>query len=462
MSNKRWVLAADDQQLAGAIQAWLETSLGRRALEVRFDAIGEQVGSGAHGILLLAAGSAADVEAVSRLIHECYWQQSPMTVCVIAADAAAARELASLDAYSAGRFDWPAAADRLMELLGAEVKAAAVSEGPAPAAGSLTERLRERLRRQTPSLEGLADKLALAAAHDVHVLLTGETGTGKTYLARQIHEHSRRREQPLMVVSCGALVANLVESELFGHARGAFTGAQRSRMGKLEAVGEGTLLLDEIDTLGLDQQAKLLRVVEGCQFEPVGSNRTKHCKARFIFASNVDLEAALAVGRFRKDLYYRIHVISLHLAPLRDRRQDIGPLAEAFVARFCEQFAKEKMVLSSQARAALESHPWPGNIRQLENAVLHAVLVNSGAEIGVKHLPAFGRETTATAGNSLLDNRQTFERGIIQQALESSDFNRVRAASALGISRVTLYKKMKKYGLMHEQRPPATGELMKA
>jgi transcriptional regulator with PAS, ATPase and Fis domain len=302
----------------------------------------------------------------------------------------------------------------------------------------------------------LVERIALASTHDVTVLLTGETGTGKTYLARLMHDCSPRKSHPFLVVPCGAQPANLIESAFFGHSKGAFTGADRAKEGKFAAAGEGTLLLDEIDTLGLEQQAGLLRVIETGEYEPVGSNETRLCSARIIVASNWDLQEAADKGRFRPDLYYRLNVMSFHLPPLRERVEDIGPLARGMAARFNTKFRKELFDISPQALAALETFQWPGNIRQLENAVQQAVLVSSGHELLLDHLPQPVRDYSPppvssnghAVGESLVQNRETLERNVIQKALASHAYSRARAAHALGISRVTLYKKMKKYGLM--------------
>jgi DNA-binding NtrC family response regulator len=319
---------------------------------------------------------------------------------------------------------------------------------------SLDNIIRQRLLAETPSLHALVGSLALAVSHDVTVLLTGETGTGKTYLARLIHEFSPRKHHQFLAVPCGALSDSLVESELFGHVKGAFTGADRPRLGRFAAAGEGTLLLDEIDTLGLEQQANLLRVIETGEYEPVGSNETHHCRARIIAASNRDLEDGVKEGKFREDLYYRLQVLTLLLPPLRERPEDIMPLAQGLVKHFSNKFRKEATSVSPEALAMLTAYSWPGNIRQLENVIQHAVLLSSGPELLTAHLPRQVKDNISPAVESgsarsklLIESRQAIERAHIHQVLKKCNYRRVRAAEALGVSRATLYKKIKEYGL---------------
>jgi two-component system, NtrC family, response regulator HydG len=455
MSSSRLALVGADQPILNAVQAHLQETLGQPAFSYSFESIRNHLNPKSNGILLIAVSSGADTLPVLRLVQEIRLNQWPVRMVLIeTAEAAQEKDLSFFDAHVAGRFRWPDQGCRLTGLLkerlgrGNKFSQAAKVE-------SLAERIGERLLQLTPSLASMAEPLALAASHDVTVLLAGETGTGKTYLARLIHECSPRRQHRLLVIPCGALVANLVESELFGHVKGAFTGADRPKVGKFEAAGEGTVLLDEIETLGLEQQANLLRVIETGEFEPVGSNRTQTCTARIIAASNCNLEEAVEQGKFRQDLYYRLNVMSFYLPPLRERVQDLGPLARGMAARYAQKFGKELFAISPEALGGLEAYPWPGNIRQLENVVQQAVLMSSGPELLWPHLPKpireyveSGRTVRSAAKESLLQNREDVERSAIQRALANCGYTRARAASALGISRVTLYKKMKKYGLM--------------
>ena len=464
MTGSRLAVIADDARLASAVASQLKKGTGQPPFLASYAGIREHLGPDTDGVLVLAAVSAADAREILHLIQDVALRKWPVSLLVAAGmEAAGRKELALADGYVVRQLRWPE--DGAL-LAGLARERLGRGRGFGPAEGeALEELIARRLLAWTPSLLPLVERIALAGSHDVTVLLTGETGTGKTYLARLIHDSSPRKPHRFLVVPCGALAANLVESEVFGHVKGAFTGADRPKVGKFAAAGEGTLLLDEIDALGLDQQSNLLRVIETGEYEPVGSNETQHCTARIIVASNWNLDEAVERGKFRHDLYYRLNVMSFHLPPLRERVQDIAPLVRGMAARFTAKFRKELFDINPEALAALEAFPWPGNIRQLENVVQQAVLVSTGPELLLQHLPqpvqeyaALGNGSGHAAGESLLRNRELAERTIIQRALVSCGYSRARAATSLGISRVTLYKKMKKYGLMDVPLHPAQAQ----
>lgn len=454
MAGSRLALVANDPRLAGLLQTHLKKTLGQFPLVCNFEAVRDRLGQDTDGLLVLAAASPEDAEPIIRLVQEIYLQKWPPIVLVVEGQGEGTPpSLASLEPYIYRRLNWPDDAGTLVHLIKDRLSRGRhfreVHEE------TLHDALRQRVLAQTPSLVPLVERIALAASHDVTVLLTGETGTGKTFLARLMHEFSPRCKDRFLNVPCGALSANLVESEFFGHVKGAFTSADRAKVGKFAAAGNGTLLLDEIDALGLEQQANLLRVIETGEYEPVGSNETHYCTARIIVASNWNLEEAVERGRFRRDLYYRLNVMSFHLPPLRERLKDIGPLARGMAARFNRKFRKDLFDISPEALHALQQFPWPGNIRQLENVIQQAVLVSSGPALLPEHLPPQVQEHAALAptngnlnGDTLAQNREQNERNTIQRALLTNRYSRANAAKSLGISRVTLYKKMKKYGLM--------------
>ncbi|MEZ6069717.1 MAG: sigma-54 dependent transcriptional regulator [Pirellulales bacterium] len=326
---------------------------------------------------------------------------------------------------------------------------------------SLPHRIVESATRSfitlTPSMFPMLDELEVAARHDVTVLITGETGSGKTYLARLIHELSDRRDERHCTVACGALPNDLIESELFGHTRGAFTGADRDREGKFAAAGSGTLLLDEIDVLSLHQQAKLLRVIETGEYEPVGSNETRVSEARLITASNRDLEQLVTAGQFRQDLMYRLNVVELRLPPLRERPLDVELMARRFAATHAQQHDITLREISPEFFEALGQYSWPGNLRELDNVVRRAVLycrdgVLRAADLPSSVSPSTARErilpVTEGAAMTLEARVGAAERQVICETLARNNHHRIATAKELGISRVTLYNKMKKFGMI--------------
>jgi DNA-binding NtrC family response regulator len=470
MSGSRFTLVADDQRLASSVLTHLRRSLPQLTIaQYSYDDIRAHLVRDPDGPLGLMAATAVEAEQAVRLIQEIAIRKLPPKVVLVEMEQATGGEiLDGLKPHLADRIRWPEHADQVATFARDHQNAGHAFNNEATIEAVITR----SLLAMTPSLAPLADRIALAAVHDVTVLITGETGTGKTFLARLLHDCSPRKQHPFLAVPCGALPPNLLESAFFGHSKGAFTGADRAKIGKFEAAGQGTILLDEIDTLGLEQQAALLRVIETGEYEPVGSNETRRCQARIIVASNWDLEEAVETGRFRRDLYYRLNVMSFHLPPLRERVQDIAPLVRGMASRYNAKFRKDLYDISPEAMAAIETHPWPGNIRQLENALQQAVLLSNGSVLLPEHLPTAIRDyvpvvaPAATAAapasldartsngtpeptDSLLHNRELLERNVIQRALANNGYSRARAAQALGISRVTLYKKMKKYDLMN-------------
>jgi serine/threonine-protein kinase PknK len=299
-------------------------------------------------------------------------------------------------------------------------------------------------------------------ATDVPVLITGESGTGKEVLARAIHEGSPRKKGKMLAVNCGAIPENLLESELFGHVRGAFTGADRERRGLFQEAKGGTLLLDEIGEMPLKMQAGLLRVLQEAKVRPVGSSEEVATDVRVLFATNRDLTQAVQEGNFREDLLYRIQVVELALPALRDRRDDIPLLVDHFLARCAARFGGAKRTMSRDAILALMQHDWPGNVRQLENTITNAWVLAEGEQITAEDLtlpvrgsvrPKVVRDASERRAPPVLVKKGTLsehdreERARIVEALDKTGWNRARAAEVLGMPRRTLYRRLREYGL---------------
>ena len=329
------------------------------------------------------------------------------------------------------------------------------------------------LRRSEPSLligdsepmGAVVQLIEEVARSDVTVLIEGESGTGKEIVARAIHVKSSRRERPFVSVNCAALPDQLLEAELFGHTKGAFTGAVAAKPGRFQLANGGTLFLDEIGDLSPKGQGDLLRVIEDGCFRVVGGTEVVHVDVRVIAATNKDLQAAVAAGKFREDLFYRLQIVPIVLPPLRERAEDIPLLVAAFLVHFAAKYKRRRKTISREAMQVCQRFPWPGNVRQLRNAVERLVITFPGSVIEVHDLPDFLREHDQNANRFTIRPGMSLaeiEKLAIRQTLTHVSANREEAAKALGISRRTLQYKLKQYGLLHEP-PPASepGRLVK-
>jgi DNA-binding NtrC family response regulator len=298
--------------------------------------------------------------------------------------------------------------------------------------------------RPMTAIRKTVDKIAPT---DATVLITGENGTGKDVLAREIHARSLRSGKPMVAVDAGAITETLFESELFGHVKGAFTDAHTDHVGKFEQADGGTLFLDEIGNIPLHLQAKLLRVIQNRSVVRVGGSKAIPVNIRLICATNMDLEQLVREGRFREDLYYRINTVHIVLPPLRERREDIVPLAERFVGQFAEKYHRGVNGLDDSAKAMLEGGRWSGNIRELQNVIEKAVILSEGVSLTAKDIQREPARGGAPSVGPLKSVSEEEEERLVREAVERCNGNISAAAKALGISRPTLYAKMKKYGL---------------
>jgi DNA-binding NtrC family response regulator len=298
---------------------------------------------------------------------------------------------------------------------------------------------------EDPASERVLELARKVADTATTLLITGESGTGKDQLARWIHEAGPRRDAPFLKIDCASLPSELVESELFGHERGAFTGAVARKPGRLELAGAGTIVLDEVAALTPGIQAKLLRVLEERTFERLGGTETLRVEGRLVALTNADLPQAVAAGRFREDLFFRLNVLIISVPPLRARPRDILPLAEHLLARLAGVHGRAEVRLTPEAARLLESFSWPGNVRQLKNALEHALVFSKNSELVPADFPGI---LTAGAAGAGLRSLEDLEREQIAATLDATHYKIARAAEILGISRKTLLEKRKKYGLL--------------
>lgn len=357
----------------------------------------------------------------------------------------------AIEAMKLGAFDYlikPFAMDNLRALIKRLIETKALKEEE-PSAGKSPHLVfrPEQIIAESPAMKEVLRRAAKVAPSDVSILLRGESGTGKEVIARVIHAQSRRADKPLVTVNCGAIPENLLESELFGHIKGAFTGAVESRLGLFKMADGGTIFLDEVGEIPLLLQVKLLRVLQEGEFIRVGEDKPTHVNVRVIAATNRDLEAALRDGVFRQDLYYRLNVVPIIIPPLRERREDIPALVSHFLAKFQ---TPQPIEITPEASHLLAEYDWHGNVREVENAIEHAAVLCEGNRITPDDLPAAMRKSPTAEMSGVASSTlplEEMEKRSIMSALKKTGGNQTRAAELLGITRRTLGYRLKKYNL---------------
>lgn len=316
---------------------------------------------------------------------------------------------------------------------------------------ALRSQLRSRsssLNSQSPAMQQILALLPILADNPTSVLIQGETGTGKEVIAHAIHDEGPRRSKPFVAINCGALPDHLLESELFGYKKGAFTGADRDKPGRFALVRDGTLFLDEIGEISPAMQVRLLRVLQEREFEPLGGTYSEPMRARIIAASHHNLQELVRAGKFREDLFYRLDVVRLEIPPLRARQEDIPSLIAELLARCNENMGRDVQSMSPEVMATLLNHDWPGNIRQLANVIERAVVLCRGDHIEIEHLPDDLHVVSTPPSGLATRVRQQAESEVILAALKNNDYNRKKTAAALGMHPTSLYRKIKARGLL--------------
>lgn len=446
----------DDEGVCEALRLILEDSCGRHQVTCARDGVTavEIVRRETFDLAFLDLGLPGmdGFETLRRLKHH----DADLDVLVVSGTDRAREAVEALRGGALEYVTKPFDSQRIMplvdDILGRRFRAeeAARRASPKPGEG------RRRIITQAESMRAVLSQVEKVAAADCSVLITGESGTGKELVAELVHARSPRGSGPFVAVNCAAIPGELLESELFGHEKGAFTGAYARRVGLFEQAHRGTLFLDEICSLRIDLQAKLLRVLQGQAFTRVGGSETVRVDARLVAASNASLTDLMRQGRFREDLYYRLSVIPIRLPPLRERQGDVALLAEHFLNRLCEKHGKTIPGLSPSVMAVLGQYPWPGNVRELRNFMERTVLLSDeGRPVDERDLPmdlliprvSPQTEQSAVHDEGLMRAREEFERSYILRCLELCAWNQAAAARLLRIHRNTLLKRMKALGI---------------
>ena len=440
------VLLVDDEETSRQALALALDSLGHKPSMA--STAGEALlltESGAHDLALvdLRLGADSGLELVSKLLEDSPW----LKVAVITAHGSIETAVEAMRRGAMDYLEKPVSTAKLGALARQISTLRDLERG--------IERLREDLEGAVPPPRFLTQSRAMrevyamarrVAESDATVLIRGESGTGKGVLARSIHDWSRRSQHPFAVVSTPALGRELLESELFGHVKGAFTGAVRSRRGRISRTEGGTLFLDEIGAMPVELQPKLLRFLQDRTFERVGGDTTLSADVRVLVATNRDLEKAVEANEFREDLYFRVRVVEIRMPPLRERPEDIIPLAETFVDFFGARYGRPGARLTDKAKRALEEREWPGNVRELQNAVERAVILSNGTQVGAGSLPPVGNGLGGVVGETPMITLDEAEKRHLQGVLEATTSGK-DAAKVLGISTTTLWRRRRKHDL---------------
>ncbi|MGE0609731.1 MAG: sigma-54-dependent transcriptional regulator, partial [Pirellulales bacterium] len=448
MKRGNLLLLDDDRRLLESMAEWLRSQGYKVDAAQNIESAKAAMGR-KHFDLALVDIRLGDEDGFDFLCH-CRQQQPAMAVLMMTGYGSVE---SAVEAIRAGAFDFltkPLIDDELELAIGRALRQQEVLEENKQLKAQLDLRFgMENIVGHDPRMLKIFDLVDSVADSRTTILITGESGTGKSLAARAIHRRSARRDKPFVEVACGALPETLLESELFGHVAGSFTGALGDKLGKFLQADGGTIFLDEIGTASPSLQVKLLRVLQEFEFEAVGGTKTHRVDTRVILATNEDLGQLVAAGKFRQDLYYRVNVINIELPGLKDRISDIPLLARHFLKQVCQESGRPERDFSDNALAAMQRYNWPGNVRELHNVVERAVLLGKQEVIGVQDLPphlhfAVAVPVAASGAANLKSALQAPERQVILEMLERHEWNRNATAEALGINRTTLYKKMKR------------------
>jgi DNA-binding NtrC family response regulator len=448
IKRKKRVLAIDDEP---AMTEWLKILLEHAGYEVRTALIGtrgEELFKSWRPDAVVTDMMLPDVDGI-ELVRKFKLHDPDSEVIVVTGQGNIPR---SVEAVKAGAFDFlekPIDAERLLDKLEKAIKQKTLVDENEQLKAKLQDRYKfQNVIGKSKKMQELFDLVESVAASEANILIQGENGTGKELIANAIHYNSKRSKGPFIKINCAAIPKDLIESELFGYKKGAFTGATMDKEGLFEMAEGGSLLLDEIGEMPPYLQTKLLRVLQEREYRPIGSDRIVHVDFRLICATNIDLDAALRDGRLREDLYFRINTITLRVPPLRERTEDIPLLCDYFLDKFRQRYQKNVKTLAPSVYHLLIRNRWPGNVRELENAIERAVLVGKGGEIAVTDLPETIREESTTAADFVIPPHRTLaeiEKMAIVQTLQRTNWNKQEAAQILGLYRPTLYSKMKKH-----------------